>query len=438
MHPRCAFILISLWWACHVKASTPMRAGYVDSLTYRLYLEGKFDSLEKVGHEAISSGIDFPYLRLRLGIAGVSGSNYVHAIGHLKRARIGLPNNNINDAYLWKAFQLMGWSDEASAIGLRPGAERFRFEFVGMSTTYLLSNNSSKNSGIDILGNGSYAGTTRFNNGFVRTFQARAGLGQHLHLKLLGTVNSLESETEIRVASSNNPTPFIYDIPRTSTQVYGEATYQHNSKWGFSLGVHQLTQQYDYVDTRYEALANRYDAVLHLRKLQSLLGAVQVTYTHRNTKWMLGISSANLDSSRQQQVDLGVEWYPLGNLNYYFIGRASALDVGSGWKPLVFAKIGLKVLPKLWVEGFCLSGQMRNYQAGNGSVIFNLPNEASLFSGASLLLPIGSFVWGLNYSIMPLTGQSIALSADNLNLTSTPRPYLNQLFSLTLKWNVNP
>jgi hypothetical protein len=438
MHPRFAFILISLCWAIKVKAGNPVRACNVDSLTYRLYSEGKFDSLEQVGNEAISFGIDFPYLRLRLGIAAVCGSYYTKAIRHLKRARVGLPNNSINDAYLWKAYQLMGWTDEANALGLRPGAERFRFEQVGMSATYLLSNNQSKNSGLDILNNGSYANTTRFNNGFVRTFQARAGLGQHLHVKLLGTVNSLESESEIRVNSANNTTPFIYDIPRTSTQVFGEATYQHNSTWAFSLGIHHLTQQYDYVDTRYDAAANRYDAVLHLRKLQSLLGSAQITYTQGNAKWMLGISSANLDSSQQQQADFGVEWYPLGNLNLYFIGRASALDVGGGWNPLGFAKIGVKILPKLWVEGFCLSGPLRNYQAGNGSVIFNIPNEASLFSGASLLLPLGSFVWGLNYSIMPLNGQSTALSADNLNLTSTPRPYLNQLFSLTLKWHVNP
>jgi hypothetical protein len=373
-----------------------------------------------------------------LGIVAISGSNYAKAIRHLKRARVGLPNNNINDAYLARAYQLMGWTDEANALGLRPGVARFNLEHISLSASYLFSNNQAKNSGMDILGSGNYASTTRFNHGFVRTFQARAGLGKHLHLRLLGTVNTMQSNSEIRVSATNNNMPIIYDIPRTSTQIFGELAYQHNSSWGFSIGLHQLSQQYDYVDTRYDALANRYDAVLHLRKLQSLLGSVQANYTYGNTKWMLGISSANLDSAQQQQADLGIEWYPLGNLNLYWIGRASVLDKGAGWKPLAIVKIGVKVLPKLWLEGFCLSGQMRNYQAGNGSVIFNLPNDAHFFSGASLLLPVGSFVWGLNYSVMPLKAQYYTLTSDNLNVNSTSYSYLNQLFSLTLKWNVNP
>lgn len=438
MHSSFAFLLIIGCWANLVKAGPPSRAGYVDSLTYRLYLEGKFDSLDWVGHEAIASGIEFPYLNLRLGIVAISRSNYVKAIRHLTRARVGLPNNNINDAYLSRAYQLMGWTDEAHALGLRPGVERFRLEHISLSASYLLSNNQLKNGGMDILGSGKYASTTRFNDGFVRTFQARAGLGKHLHVRLLGTVNNMQSSSEIRAATTNSNTPIIYDIPRTSTQIFGELTYQHNSNWAISFSIHQLSQQYDYVDTRYDALANRYDAVLHLRKLQSLLGSVQANYTCGNTKWLLGVSNANLDSAQQQQVDLGVEWYPLGNLNLYLIGRTSVLDNGTGWKPLAFAKIGVKVLPKLWLEGFCLSGQMRNYQAGNGSVIFNLPNDANFFSGASLLLPLGSFVWGLNYSVMPLKASYYTLTADNLNLNTTTYSYLNQLFSLTLKWNVNP
>lgn len=438
MHSRPAFLLIIFCLTKLAYSGTPPRAGYVDSLTYRLYLEGKFDSLDRVGHNALASGIDFPYLRLRMGISAVTGSNYVQAIQHLKSARIGLPNNTINDAYLWRAHQYMGWTDEANALGLRPGSERFRIEHISMSASYILSNNQSKNSALDILGNGSYASTTRFNNGFIRSFQARAGMGKNVHIKLLGTVNSMESESEIRIQSPNNTNPLIYSIPRTSTQVFGEFGYQLNGNWGFALGFHQLTQQYDYVDTRYEALSNRYDAVLHLRRLQSILGSVQATYTKGHTKWTLGVSSANLDSSQQRQADLGVEWYPLGNLNLYLIGRASLLNTGAGWKPLGFAKIGAKVLSRLWIEGFCLSGQLRNSQAGNGSVVFNLPNDASLFAGTSLLVPVGSFVWGLNYSVMPMKAASFMLSSDNLNVSSTPYTYLNQLFSLTFKWNVTP
>jgi hypothetical protein len=57
-----------------------------DSITYKLYLSGDWKELIKTGNKAIDSGIDYKYLRQRLGVAYFSLGKYYDAASQFKAA----------------------------------------------------------------------------------------------------------------------------------------------------------------------------------------------------------------------------------------------------------------------------------------------------------------------------------------------------------------
>ena len=61
----CALILAGQ----HAYGQTPMTTTAVDEATYRHWMNREWDDLINIGNEAIKSGIDFYYLRYRMGIA---------------------------------------------------------------------------------------------------------------------------------------------------------------------------------------------------------------------------------------------------------------------------------------------------------------------------------------------------------------------------------
>ena len=59
----------------------------VDMLTYRCFIEKKWDSVIVVGKQALSQDIDYYYLRVRMGISYYEKADYFLATVHLKKAR---------------------------------------------------------------------------------------------------------------------------------------------------------------------------------------------------------------------------------------------------------------------------------------------------------------------------------------------------------------
>jgi hypothetical protein len=76
---------------------------YYDTLTYRLYTQSKWDSLISTGDEAINQGIDYYYLRMRLGIANYNMEKYSPASEHFEKAN-EMNSNNVVLEYLYNSY----------------------------------------------------------------------------------------------------------------------------------------------------------------------------------------------------------------------------------------------------------------------------------------------------------------------------------------------
>ncbi|MFO7575443.1 MAG: hypothetical protein R6W67_09850, partial [Bacteroidales bacterium] len=89
---------------------------YHDSLTYDLYLEGRWKDLTKAAKEALSEGHDFYYMRMRLGIAWYERSFYAAAARQFRKALEFNSNDPVATEYLFYCRLLSGEFASASKI----------------------------------------------------------------------------------------------------------------------------------------------------------------------------------------------------------------------------------------------------------------------------------------------------------------------------------
>ena len=60
----------------------------VDSTTYKYYNSGNWDKLIETGKDAIASGIDYKFLRQRLGYAYFSKGNYFNSRANFEKKNV--------------------------------------------------------------------------------------------------------------------------------------------------------------------------------------------------------------------------------------------------------------------------------------------------------------------------------------------------------------
>ena len=98
------------------KAQEPKGFRYHDSLTYNLYLEGRWKDLAEASKEALSEGHDFYYMRMRLGTAWYERSFYAAAAKQFRKALEFNNNDPAATEYLFYCRLLSGEVANASRM----------------------------------------------------------------------------------------------------------------------------------------------------------------------------------------------------------------------------------------------------------------------------------------------------------------------------------
>ena len=141
--------------------SQEMNYKEADSITYANYINGEWEELIRTGKITLENGIDYYYLRMRLGIAEMERGKYIQALKHFRKAL------NFNDRsldawkYMIKAMVLSGRNDQLDALR-KHMPENFnttelrrnnRFlEKVYLESGTLTNGNFDKKSNMNIMG----------------------------------------------------------------------------------------------------------------------------------------------------------------------------------------------------------------------------------------------------------------------------------------------
>ncbi len=88
----------------------------VDTKTYELFVNKKYEEMLIIADSAFDAGIDFYYLRMRAGIAYYDDKNYMSAIPHFQKALMFNGNDTIGKEYLYYSYLFSGLNTDANVL----------------------------------------------------------------------------------------------------------------------------------------------------------------------------------------------------------------------------------------------------------------------------------------------------------------------------------
>lgn len=358
------FVIVFLILNLSSKAQVNSDFQSVDSITYTYYTSGRWDELIRSGNEALGSGIDYKYLRQRLGFAYYSKGDYFQSGRQFEKALLFDSYDSFTLTYLYYSYLLTGRSESAAFIAGKMPAE------LRKSLSLQLFKPLES---IELEYNIKYAASGLRSN------------PQYYHI---GIGSAIGSRFGIYQMFSDNNQTFIVQQQNRNLNFRGRQTeylvllkYTLSPHWIIKGGYHYLHPTFDTITSQ---------AHLGLMELSSFYG-----------RWNFGINTSLLESSSttvlQTGVKAGTSFY--GSLNMYF-NTSLTMTSSQTANHLIFdQRAGIKVIKNGWVEGSLTIGNMTNYHDHDGTYVYNLIDPTIFRTGVTLFLFKGTHItfWA-NYS----------------------------------------
>lgn len=444
MHSRIiAFIFIIIFtYSAH--SQNIVNTTTIDEETYTLWLAKDWDKLITIGKTALHHGVDFYYLRVRMGIAYFEKNNFHNAIHNFEKAYAVNSKESFLKEYLYYAYLYSGRQSEAEIIALS-----FSWEQKEKIKT-------SRNKFIDQL-NITY-NTNLFNNqSVIDDYSISADILEDGSQQISKSLNYFNLSLEHRINpkfsifhgySKINKTSFSYTIENgigkndhndktTLRQYYLSGKSRIARNLNILFGFHYLNIQYSIEDSTFrQGQFSNYTSIVTDNDFIGFMSA------YKNfTLFTLGTSVyfAGLNNAKQLQGDFLLTLYPLGNMNLYSVSTLSfQSEKYSGNQPInqfVFdQQIGVKLAKKIWIEGYTSFGNMHNFIRNNGFVIYNGLDIITQRYGGQLIIPLKStFKIKINYSFVTNESSYILSTQENTNYNIIR--YNNHSITGGISWN---
>jgi hypothetical protein len=352
----------------------------VDAETYRLYREGKWKELIAIGNSALENGMDFYFLRVRLGIAYFETANYHRAVLHLEKANAQGDGDVFMQESLYYAYLYSGRRMEALVLAKsftpeqkqRTGTDKMKI--IRQADVYLNANKADNGNIIESFTSNDIPaedgrqfisdGHRYFFAGLRHEFSPSVGL-YHGYTWLQKDHYVYAREEDI--AGTNN------QARATSHQYFASAQIRVARNVQLLGGMHLLG--INYVTPVLVRQQGR-DALVwqDANTTESVFfGGLSLQATYINALAM--VYSGNLNSRKQLQSDFQLTVYPSGNHSLYFVSQFSYQAEKLGTEKLnrlVFdQQAGMQLSKRWWAEAYATFGNMQNFIANQGAVLFN-------------------------------------------------------------------
>lgn len=378
---RKILILILLVSAIHVKGQTTSSYRYIDSLTYRLYTENKWEDLIREGEGALNNGLDYYYLRMRVGVAFYERHQYVSSSKHFRKALVHNENDQLALEYLFYSILFSGHSSQA--LALLP-------QFYPQNREKILTISGIKNNSLTIESFYSDAFTEELisrpdswiadpepgNQIASKYFVNNAVYANHnigFRASYFHAFTSLIKDNHLHYFDGTNSADLLNQRVMQS-QYYGSFNIYTPSGWTFSPSFHFLTTGYPLLSISTKGMILSAESY-KVRSNSSLAGlAISKSFGYLITGGEVGYYYSKY--KKQVQGTVSIMIYPLGNTQVYFGGKISA-----GQEPGILNQgdikiaegftAGFSIARKVWFEFSGLAGDLNNYIDNNGLFVYN-------------------------------------------------------------------
>ena len=461
----------------------------VDQETYRHFLLNDWDSLIYTGNKALKNGTDYFYLRYRLGIAYFSKGNYLKASQHLEKS-LGfnsmdeLAMENLYFSYIYANRQL-----EANALSTKFPArlnEKLNtkknklIDYFYFEPGYTFSNNIEKNEKETLnekkgKGNGNNEEEVLFGQQDLNDDKYFVNIGAKLNPSrkmsvylgygFLATSKLKQIQTSDLIITGDTLIPwnggyFVGNAYDTITEFYSNKykLYQNDAYTNAQISAGKgfvVTPAFHYLNVHFNTIFSNaqvtdfyfqqidtvpvkrtvYEVIEKDTSFNNYVASLSVTKNISLFNLSLNGTWSNLNNKEQYQAGGMVVFYPKGNLDLY-----TTTSVVSTWQDninrFIFEQqVGVKMLKKLWVEGFITLGEMVNYNEKNALVVYNSGDKINFRAGADFIIILSENIeLSFRYRYTAEEGKLVRYS--NHSYSETSLEYQNNTFTGGIKWKL--
>lgn len=408
----------------------------VDATTFRLYQEKKWDSLIMVGKKALKKDIDYYFLRMRLGIAYYSKTQYIPAANQFRKA---LGFNSTDPTawdYLYNSYVLANRNHEAIAIVRKmPGVIQKKYEqkrkFLEMITFEggpTLSSDNNKHDTLTISSKpGPYGERDLYGNSYYGKLGLLMNLSNRVNLTVEYNYLDFSKRKSFQYSQFNNH--LSDSLPWARGLIYNylppalyNADYSYHvsqqdvylsseivTPWGFRIepALHAVYVYYTIITPQYTktsvvdiAVKNVFnpDSNIFVTVQKETYAFIQKDTSFLNYVASLSISKdfsifnvrlsgsfSNLNHKRQSQVGGSFTFYPLGNLDFYGVSTVTGFFQKKDTRLILGQSVGGRLLRRAWLEGNVLYGDLTNSNIANGSIVYNNADKIDYRVGGTLM-----------------------------------------------------
>lgn len=408
----------------------------VDSLTYQLYEQQRWEELIGEGKKAIKNGYDYYYMQMRVGIAYYETKNYRNATKYFENAYGQYSFSQLTIEYLYYSYLLSGRYFDAGRIvkeltpenrkrlGIEDPAivEEVYFEAgLGSSGIDKVTKGSRRNNPNDTI----YNASIYYDN--MKYFQGGIKFKIHPSISTYQGYSYLTLAATEQIKYMNNP-----------AQGFDSKPYQHeyygNSDIAFARGL-KLTPAWHFIWVDFTVQDIHYDdaAGLIIDTLSVSISDESYSLSLRQDFSLFAIEAngvySKFDDFENNQLGLSVFTYPFGNLSFYTQTGIHQLSNDKGNELIFHQMLGVQLLTNVWLEAEATIGNLRDFTEKNGFVLYNIPEDTRYKIEANILVNLNKHIdLSLRYRLMRRVNNYITFT-DFENIQTIETDYnFNTLF----------
>lgn len=328
----------------------------VDVLSYRLYLESKWDSLCEYGKKAIDHQVDFTLLRLRLGYAEIQRKQISHAIKHYEWV---LQRDRYHETalyYTWFCWSQLNQPEMAvSFIKRQPISTQKYYRWkpnklisLGYESSYKITTTSFRS------------------NAWYQSLQFKNQLGYRWQMNhQLHAYHQTLNEPKLTSIQNNT------NISINEIGYYHQSMISMDPRWQLKLMGH-------FIHTPFNSIT-----------YNNIIGGISLKYLKPYFQIQGAYYSGRVTDTLQHQYDLTLDFQPWGDDRFYGISTAS-LQQRNAKQTFNFKQVlGIRMFKQLWLEGNITMGRF-NYRLENeGLYLYNAIDPNQIKWGVTAYLTLG-------------------------------------------------
>lgn len=334
----------------------------LDKQTYDYFMKGDYKNLKKTADTMLIHGMDYYYLRIRLGILAYNKQLYLSASRDLLKAIEFNSLDTISREYIYNSYRFAGRKADANLyLESIPGDKKnYALKNAGksLSSEFYVGSSASAN---DVV----LYTTNRLNYEAVKNSLSITAVGEtYFSSRLKGTFAYTNFRKTGTIYSPSDPSG--KDLNFSQNQLYARLMANIIPGWEFSGFGHVAF--YSEVVTL-GPQGNRFSVN---QSTSEYLGGVGISKNGWKIRTEANLSFSNFGHSTQIRGEGTFMWLPKGNLNLYLTsGWMGQTDANWGGTYQASQEIGLKILKSLWVESGLVMGNSFLYARNKGFMINN-------------------------------------------------------------------